>query len=980
MKFAKELEQDLVPEWRIKYLNYKAGKKYIKSVARAVNRANGTPRANSRRLPPREVPPFFRSPFSLQQVSRDANSQWPEDIGPPTSGLHLSRQATRSEPANMPVPNERQSLSGSGMNETNYGSFVRTPPASSALSKADSRQTFELPGPAIHLPSPAVDASGIIPSTNFTRQHTTPVEQASTRTVQPVASGRLRRIFSQGSQLPRAEDTKGAYPLEAIDTVRQREKEFFDFLDGELNKVETFYRQKELQAEARLAVLREQLHEMRNRRTQEVAELRRLKTHKSKGVDGSAGNSSGFNQHLKWTDPIKSRIFKPGANSKALARMPQTPVVGAMAGDATRDYIRRPYEHDVSYRTAKRKLKLALQELYRGMELLKSYALLNRTAFRKLNKKYDKAVNARPPYRYMNEKVNKSWFVSSEVIDGHIKAIEDLYARYFEKGNHKIAASKLRRMNRRPSDKSNIAFWNGLSIGIGAVFTIQGLTYGAQLLYDPDPTIRLQTSYLLQLYGGYFLILLLFSLFCLDCYFWTANKINYPFIFEFDTRHNLDWRQLAIFPGFFLLVFGIFIWLNFTRYGDDKLWLYYPVILIFVTLLIIFLPARVLWYRSRQWLAYSHFRLFFAGLYPVEFRDFFLGDMYCSLTYAMSNVELFFCLYANYWENPPMCNSSHSRLLGFFTTLPGIWRALQCLRRYYDTKNMFPHLVNCGKYIMTILSYVMLSLYRIQNTHSHLALYIAFAVINGLYTSIWDLFMDFSLLQPDARHPLLRDILGLKRRWIYYAIMIIDPILRFNWIFYAIFTHDTQHSTIASFLIGFTEVIRRGLWTLLRVENEHCTNVAQYKASRDVPLPYNLHHEPLMERASTDEQSGRSNHDLSNDDGGLAPSQDQRRPDGQQSAYSPAPVDEAGLRRRGKQDGPASKSIRGIMASAHRQDFEKKRRPAMETDLDMRDLSADDLRSEDEDDDDSGSVAEEGQGDYDTESLVQVQRDEISRT
>jgi xenotropic and polytropic retrovirus receptor 1 len=25
--------------------------------------------------------------------------------------------------------------------------------------------------------------------------------------------------------------------------------------------------------------------------------------------------------------------------------------------------------------------------------------------------------------------------------------------------------------------------------------------------------------------------------------------------------------------------------------------------------------------------------LLLAGLYPVEFRDFFLGDMYCSLTY-----------------------------------------------------------------------------------------------------------------------------------------------------------------------------------------------------------------------------------------------------------------------------------------------------------------------------------------------------------
>lgn len=399
---------------------------------------------------------------------------------------------------------------------------------------------------------------------------------------------------------------KAVYPLQAFDTVRQREKEFFDFLDGELDKVESFYRQKELQAEARLAVLREQLHEMRNRRTQEVAEIRRRKAHKSNGSDDSARDSSGLNGHLQWIDPIKSRIFKPGANSKALARMPQTPVVGAVSGDAERDYIRKPSEHDVSYRTAKRKLKLALQEFYRGMELLKSYALLNRTAFRKLNKKYDKAVNARPPYRYMNEKVNKSWFVNSEVIDGHIKAVEDLYARYFEKGNHKIAASKLRRMNRRPSDESSVAFWNGLSIGIGAVFAVQGLVYGVQLLSDPDPTIRLQTSYLLQIYGGYFLILVLFSLFCIDCYFWTANKINYPFIFEFDTRHHLDWRQLASFSGFFLLLFGLIFWLNFTRYGNDELWLYYPVILIFITLLIIFLPAPVLWHKSRQWLAYSH--------------------------------------------------------------------------------------------------------------------------------------------------------------------------------------------------------------------------------------------------------------------------------------------------------------------------------------------------------------------------------------
>ncbi|KAI0427326.1 EXS family-domain-containing protein [Xylaria sp. FL1042] len=983
MKFAKELEQDLVPEWRIKYLNYKAGKKYVKGIARAINRANVTPKVTGWRRdrpPPHDAPSFFHSPFSRQQESRGANSRRPEDVDNLTANLVPSGRVTRSEPANIPLPSERQSLNSPGAHGSNYGSFVRTPPASSDLAHVDSRQTFELPAPAIHLPSTADDKAGdsreslseLNRRASLTRRHTS-VEPAAARNLQrgtfprsnPLpnpspASGSIRRLFSY--QLQRADSAKAVYPLQAIDTVRQREKEFFDFLDGELDKVETFYRQKEVQAEARLTALREQLHEMRNRRTQEIAELRQRKKNRVEGADEPM-ESSGLNGHLKWIDPIKSKIFKPGDNSKALARMPQTPVVGAMAGDAKRDYIRRPQDHEVSYRTAKRKLKLALQEFYRGLELLKSYALLNRTAFRKLNKKYDKAVNARPPYRYMNEKVNKAWFVNSEVIDGYIKAVEDLYARYFEKGNHKVAAGKLRRMNRRPSDESSIAFWNGLSIGIGSVFTIQGLVYGGQLLFDPDPTIQLQTAYLFQIYGGYFLILLLFSLFCIDCYLWTANKINYPFIFEFDTRHHLDWRQLASFPGFFLLLFGVFFWLNFTRYGHEELWLYYPVILISITLLIIFLPAPILWHRSRQWLAYSHFRLFFAGLYPVEFRDFFLGDIYCSLTYATSNVELFFCLYANYWENPPLCNSSHSRLLGFFSTLPAIWRALQCIRRYYDTKNVFPHLVNCGKYIMTILSYLTLSLFRIQNSHSNLALFIAFSVANSLYTSIWDLFMDFSLLQPDARHPFLRDILGLKRRWVYYAIMVIDPILRFGWIFYAIFTHNAQHSTIISFLVSLSEVVRRGIWALLRVENEHCSNVAQYKASRDVPLPYDLSREPLIERMSTEELSQMTNQGPSAQELGHAPSQDRIHPDAQPSGFSPAPLEEAGLRKRRKSEGLVAKSIRGIMATAHRQDFEKKRRPPVEADRDIAALSADELRSEDEEEEEeeeeSGSLNEE---------------------
>lgn len=37
----------------------------------------------------------------------------------------------------------------------------------------------------------------------------------------------------------------------------------------------------------------------------------------------------------------------------------------------------------------------------------------------------------------------------------------------------------------------------------------------------------------------------LFLFFCLACRVWHRSKINYVFVFEFDTRHHLDWRQLA---------------------------------------------------------------------------------------------------------------------------------------------------------------------------------------------------------------------------------------------------------------------------------------------------------------------------------------------------------------------------------------------------------------------------------------------------
>ena len=162
--------------------------------------------------------------------------------------------------------------------------------------------------------------------------------------------------------------------------------------------------------------------------------------------------------------------------------------------------------------------------------------------------------------------------------------------------------------------------------------------------------------------------------------------------------------------------------------------------------------------------------------------------------------------------------------------------------------------------------------------------------------------------------------------------MILDPVLRFNWIFYAIYSNELQHSALLSFFVGFSEVCRRGMWTLFRVENEHCTNVGRFRASRDVPLPYEIMPPTPPTPEETTEAHGPTAHAV----------------EGQQTApsptwYSPSQVNattsnleaqpSAGsLRRRGAvpNNTPIQRGIARVgtmMGEAHAQDFERKRRP-----------------------------------------------------
>ena len=130
-----------------------------------------------------------------------------------------------------------------------------------------------------------------------------------------------------------------------------------------------------------------------------------------------------------------------------------------------------------------------------------------------------------------------------------------------------------------------------------------------------------------------------------------------------------------------------------------------------------------------------------------------------------------------------------------------------------------------------------LSLWRINDDSYQLkALFIAMASINSTYCIYWDIVNDWSLSPQTLRNTLAYR----KHKWVYYSAMAEDVVLRFLWLGYVIFPHDLQiqHSSLISFMIALLEVVRRGIWVIFRVENEHCTNVARYRATKQTELPY----------------------------------------------------------------------------------------------------------------------------------------------
>ncbi|CAF4186475.1 unnamed protein product [Rotaria sordida] len=179
--------------------------------------------------------------------------------------------------------------------------------------------------------------------------------------------------------------------------------------------------------------------------------------------------------------------------------------------------------------------------------------------------------------------------------------------------------------------------------------------------------------------------------------------------------------------------------------------------------------------------------------------------------------------------------------------LPSWFRMAQCLRRYYDTRLSFPHLINAYKYsfgllvaIFSGLQHQFSSTYTNEISNPFFYAWILSQIVNSGVKFAWDLKMDWGFFDQHAgENWFLRDEIVYPRRLYYYFVIIINFFLRYSWIikvYLYIQTHYIEHLELIVFIFALLESLRRFIWNFFRLENEHLNNCGQFRAVRDISV------------------------------------------------------------------------------------------------------------------------------------------------
>lgn len=647
-------------------------------------------------------------------------------------------------------------------------------------------------------------------------------------------------------------------PIEADVTLQQmltccsqKEQEFFVNLDGEVAKICLFYEDQLKNAANRYKALVQQVklhqrHRLRSVTATSTLGLPLLRTITDKAHSLNK-KSKGFWEKLISTPSSTPRdsFYQPRSRSYSVTTLDDDRHPDTDYEDTHRDNDEEDDEDNfgeknredqlfaevqVSSNIAKKKLKAAIKEFYRGLLLLENFKTLNRIGIGLILDRFDDAAKWQASTLY-NIKIANTALFATDSLEEIKKATESLFVHGFSEEDKKKGIEELRLPGSSTGLQGSFGRF-GLYVGLAIPVLVQGIIE-AQKEVESYP----EAYILLQIMGAMFLPLLLAMLFSLNAYIWQRNRVNYKFVFELNPRDNLEIHQFMEIPGFLFLIFSYCFYLAFNTSFIYPEW--YPLIFLLVLVTLLLLPINVFYLSARRWFTTLLVRIVTSGLRNVHYRDFYLAEQLTSLTYALGNVALMICAYENRFTSlDKTCSFYGFWLTHFFIVLPYYWRLAQSVHRYLRTKANY-QFGNCIKFSLGSARYISAGVYYVNGSKIAFVIWLIFASLHTMYATTWDLVIDWGLFKKGASFPLLRKNL-LYKPWCYYVGMIFNVAIRLSWISMAkpYFYHDSISKELLLFILALLEVFRRFVWNIFRMENDHVSNCESYRVTKDIPLPY----------------------------------------------------------------------------------------------------------------------------------------------
>ena len=489
-----------------------------------------------------------------------------------------------------------------------------------------------------------------------------------------------------------------------------------------------------------------------------------------------------------------------------------------------------------------KEIKSAYCEYYLGLILLQKYQELNFTGFRKILKKYDKITSTNDGTIFRESRVEVAGFHVNKTVDQLILEVENTMTEL--EGDRSVAMNRLRvppleRSNQSSDDSLSVIFRFGMNSGAALICIVLTIYYGWHHVHEID---FLRSCWYFRCPWWLWIFVLLLGV---NVYAFRSYGVNHILIFEIDPRNHINHEHLYEIGSFLAIIWAIsfnlylyhdqvFCWspdkvcglqnntinevANENTVVDDsdcvpfsdyiqchELREYIPKMVYLFYLIFLFMPLNIGYRSARFWFIRRFYRCLLAGLFPVEFADFWLADQFTSLSVIFTDIARISCQFfhplpehqaaafyfnekesdyinlKNYsssyfhleanltctngqftvMDNSSLvstpkitllsckCQSFNVHIVTILASIPAMMRFVQCLRRYYDSGKWYPHLVNAGKYATGICNILLSNLYLSQGAGKPWIwwFYILGNLINSCYVFIWDIKMDWGFFE-----------------------------------------------------------------------------------------------------------------------------------------------------------------------------------------------------------------------------------------